>query len=207
MDLIENSCKEFIELLSSSKPAPGGGEVSAFLGAQSAALISMAVNIALNNKAYLNKKEENEELNKKIKDFKYLFLDLIEEDKRCFLPLLKAFSIKAKSEEEKREKTTLISDLSIKANEAQIKVIEFSFKLKDLAIKAIKTTAQSTISDIAIAIELLIAAIKCADLNLRINLKNIKNEEYQNNYKLLNKKIESNLEELNGIYSDLYEII
>ena len=86
----EKSCKEFVEVLASKAPVPGGGGASALTGALAAALANMVGSLTVGKKKYAAVEEEMIELQRKMTKIQNDFLQLIERDAEVFKPLAKA---------------------------------------------------------------------------------------------------------------------
>ena len=98
-------CNEFVEVLGSKAPVPGGGGASALVGAVGTALGNMVGSLTVGKKKYADVEDEMWELKAKCDQLQKDFLRLIERDAEVFEPLSKAYGMPRETEEEKARKT------------------------------------------------------------------------------------------------------
>ena len=91
MGYATKGCDEFVEVLSSKAPVPGGGGASALVGAVGAALCNMVGNLTVGKKKYADVEEELRGLMEQVTEIQNRFLQLIDEDAEGFAPLAKAY--------------------------------------------------------------------------------------------------------------------
>ena len=99
-------CNEFVEVLASKAPVPGGGGASALVGAIGTALGNMVGSLTVGKKKYAEIEEEMWELKGKCDQLQKDFLRLIERDAEVFEPLSKAYGMPKETEEEKAAKAS-----------------------------------------------------------------------------------------------------
>lgn len=164
------SLKDYLTLLSSSSPTPGGGSVGDIMLSFSASLLSMVCG--------LSKGLENhvEEL-KKLRDE---FYDLSIEDEESFNLVMDAYKLPKESEEEKRFRKEKIQEALKKAAEIPLKSLKISKKLIPFIEILLKEGNKNAISDIGVAILSLKSGALSSYLNVKINLKSIKDENFVN---------------------------
>ncbi len=161
--MIDLTCKEFTEKLSSDSPTPGGASVAALVGAFANALGQMAGNLSISKKEGEEKKELESLLNGANLLQKQL-LDLIDEDGRCFQILLSAYKL-PKSDEKPHK---IQEGISI-AIEPPIKILEKVCEAVDLIEQIEPYTGKMLLSDVACAAILAKSAIDCALVNILVN--------------------------------------
>jgi len=93
MQFIEKSCKEFVEVLSTKAPVPGGGGASALVGAIGMALGAMVGSLTVGKKKYAEVESDIIELMSKAEALQNELLRLVDEDAVVFEPLSKAYGI------------------------------------------------------------------------------------------------------------------
>ena len=101
MGFSTSTCTEFVEVLSSKAPVPGGGGASALVAAVGTALGNMVGSLTVGKKKYADVEDEMWELKKKCDQLQKDFLHLIERDAEVFEPLSKAYGMPRETEEEK----------------------------------------------------------------------------------------------------------
>ena len=170
--LTEKSVKEFIETLSSSAPTPGGGSVAALGGALSASLISMVCRLS----------SDVEDLQTSLKESETLRLELtglVDDDARAFDEVMKAFKLPKGTDEEKATRRTTIQSALKGAAEVPLNVAGGCARLLDLSNSTAKICNKNAISDVGVAALLAYASLGSASLNVDINLKSIKDEDFK----------------------------
>ena len=94
MGFSTSTCTEFVEVLSSKAPVPGGGGASALVAAVGTALGNMVGSLTVGKKKYADVEDEMWELKKKCDQLQKDFLHLIERDAEVFEPLSKAYGMR-----------------------------------------------------------------------------------------------------------------
>lgn len=175
--------KDFIEELSSSSPAPGGGSVAALSAALASSLGSMVFNLTVGKKNYdeLGEAEKNKILSslEETKRGSEEFLRLMEEDTDSFLKLMSAFRLPKDTEENKKLRGEKIQQGYKAAIEVPLKVASSAFKIYDYILTACELGNINAVSDAGVAALLIQTAIEGAVLNVKINLSSIKDEMYK----------------------------
>lgn len=169
INLKEQSLSSFIELLSSKEPAPGGGGAAALTAAQGCALAAMVCNLTVGKKKYQQYEEDLQRILKEAKQLQERFLQMIQEDKDNFLPLAKAYGIKAETEEEKREKAKVMEVALQVACKVPIEIVERSNRGILLHRELLDKGSKLAISDVGVGVEFLRAALISGKMNVRIN--------------------------------------
>ena len=178
MGYATQGCDEFVEILSSKSPVPGGGGASALVGAVGAALCNMVGNLTVGKKKYAEVEEELRALMEQVTEIQNRFLQLIDEDAEGFAPLAKAYSLPSATEEEKAEKARVMEECLVNACRVPMEIMENCCQ----AIGLVKIFAAKgsvlAVSDAGVAAECCRAALMGASLNIYINTKSMKNREY-----------------------------
>ena len=93
MDYTTRSCREFVTVLASSEPAPGGGGASALVAALGTALGNMVGSLTVGKKKYADVEAEIIALKEKCDKLQAELLDQVPADAEGFIPLSKAYGI------------------------------------------------------------------------------------------------------------------
>ena len=194
MGFSTSTCTEFVEVLASKAPVPGGGGASALVGAVGTALGNMVGSLTVGKKKYADVEDEMWELKAKCDQLQKDFLRLIERDAEVFEPLSKAYGMPRETEEEKAEKARVMEIvLKDACCEAIELIVEFGAKGSKLAI-----------SDAGVGAAFCKAALKGASLNVYINTKSMADREYAEE---LNKKADAMLEKYTKIADETFESV
>ena len=109
------SIRAFLEKLSSSDPAPGGGSVSALSGALAASLGNMVSNLTIGKKKYKDVEEEIKKINETLEKYRDTFLEEMEEDAKAFNEVINALKLPRNTDDEKKVRNTAIQESTKKA--------------------------------------------------------------------------------------------
>ena len=125
-------CNEFVEVLASKAPVPGGGGASALVGAIGTALGNMVGSLTVGKKKYADVEEEMYELKGKADALQKELLHLIERDAEVFEPLSKAYGMPRNTEEEKAEKARVMEIVLKDACSVPMEIMERCCEAIDL---------------------------------------------------------------------------
>lgn len=204
MKLVEKNIQEFIEILASKEPAPGGGSASALCGAVGTSLLTMVANLTHGKEKF---KDEEPLMKSILTDADLIikeFLYLVDQDTEAFQKVSAVFSMPKDSDEEKTKRREAMQNAlkyaSIVPLNMMVKAVE-ALKLLD---KAVGHSNPSAISDLGVGAIALKTALQGAWLNVKINLSSIKDGEYVND---MAKKGEKLLNDGNMIADKVYETV
>lgn len=175
--MLDKSCKEFIELLSSKAPVPGGGGASAYVGALGMALGCMVGNLTLGKKKYADVEEGIKELLHKSEEIIQELNDLVEKDAKAFYPLSQAYGLSVNTPEEKESKEAALQQALTEATLVPLQIAEVCKKAIDLHQLYAEKGTRIAISDVGVGVAFCKAALQGAKLNVLINTALMKDEE------------------------------
>jgi glutamate formiminotransferase/formiminotetrahydrofolate cyclodeaminase len=167
--LISMSLKGFMEETASESPAPGGGSVSAYIGALGAALGTMVANLSSHKKGWDDRWKEFSDQAEKGKSVQNKLLALVDEDTLVFNKILEAYGLPKKSDEEKRSRNKAIQAATKNAIMVPFRVMETAFGGFDLIREMVEKGNHSSVTDAAVGALALRSCIRGAFLNVRIN--------------------------------------
>lgn len=185
------SCEEFISVLASSAPVPGGGGASALVGAIGTALGNMVGNLTVGKKKYADVQDEILELKARSDKLQEKFLMMVEKDAEVFEPLSKAYGLPSGTDEEKAEKERVMETVLKAASEAPFGIMELCMEAIDIVSRFSEIGSKIAISDAGCAAACCRAALNAASLNVFINTKLMKDRAYAEE---MNKRAEEMLE-------------
>ena len=175
--LVNTEISEYIEVLSSEAPAPGGGAVAALTAAQGAALIVMVANRTIGKKKYA----EYEELNIGARDEARTYLEQlmkgVDEDKEAFEQVSKAYSMAKQTDSEKAARREAIAIASVGAADAPLKLMRAGVCALRLAADMIGKSNANLVSDLYVAALNLNAGVQAASYNVAANIPYIADRE------------------------------
>ena len=173
MDMTLETCRNFVSVLASDAPAPGGGGAAALVGAIGTALGNMVGSLTVGKKKYADVEAEIIELKKKCDALQTELLNQVEADEVNFLPLAKAYGIP--KDDPNRDK--IMEEATIIACSTPMKIMELCCEAIDcIAIFAAKGS-RLAVSDAGCGAVCCKAALQAASLNVFINTKSLKNRD------------------------------
>ena len=167
--LVDLSLKNLTYITASDAPAPGGGSISAAVGALGAALGTMVANLSAHKRGWDDRWEEFSAYAEKGKIAYLKLLSLVDEDTRAFNGIMDAFGLPKESDEQKTIRIQTIQEATVNAIEVPWRVMQTAFKAIDLVEEMAKKGNPNSASDAAVGALCLKAAISGALLNIRIN--------------------------------------
>ncbi len=173
MDMTTKSCREFVTVLASNEPAPGGGGAAALVGALGTALGNMVGSLTVGKKKYADVEEEIIALKAKCDALQTELLDQVPADAEGFIPLAKAYGIP----KDHPNRDTIMEEATIIACKVPVHIMELCCE----ALDAIKVFAEKgsrvAVSDAGCGAVIVKSALQAASLNVFINTKTLKNRE------------------------------
>lgn len=196
MTLIDKSCREFIEILSSKEPVPGGGGASALAAAVGMAMGNMTGSLTVGKKNYAEEQNEINELISHGQKLQKELADLVQKDADVFSPLVKAYQMPKETEEEKNAKEKVLERALRDACAVPMNIMEKCGQAMVLCKRFVEIGNKSAISDAAGGAVICRAALESASLNVFINTKSMKDRGYAEE---MNKKADALLSEYTKI--------
>ena len=173
MDMTLETCRNFVTVLASDAPAPGGGGAAALVGAIGTALGNMVGSLTVGKKKYADVEAEIIELKKKCDALQTELLNQVEADEVNFLPLAKAYGIP--KDDPNRDK--IMEEATVIACSTPMKIMELCCEAIDcIAVFAAKGS-RLAVSDAGCGAVCCKAALQAASLNVFINTKSLKNRD------------------------------
>ena len=173
MDMTLETCRNFVQVLASDAPAPGGGGAAALVGAIGTALGNMVGSLTVGKKKYADVEAEIIALKAKCDALQTELLNQVEADEINFLPLAKAYGIP--KDDPNRDK--IMEEATVIACSTPMKIMELCCEAIDcIAIFAAKGS-RLAVSDAGCGAVCCKAALQAASLNVFINTKSLKNRD------------------------------
>lgn len=168
--IVDMSIKEYLDILKTDAPAPGGGGVSGLTAAQGISLTLMVIELTLGKKKYEEYMELIEKSRERALELYEELAVAADEDREVFLKLSEAYALPKETEEEKKIKQQVLGERSLAATEAPYKVMELSLEGLEITEKLVGKSNKMAVSDLGVAAACFLAACKSAWLNVKINL-------------------------------------
>lgn len=176
--LVDMSCRAFADETASESPAPGGGSISAYLGALGASLAAMVANLSSHKAGWDDRWEEFSDWAVKGQEIKEDLLRLVDEDTESFNMVMAAFGLPKGSDEEKAARTAAIQSATKYATEVPFRTMQRSFDAFEV-IKAMAVEGNpNSVSDAGVGALCARSAVMGAYLNVKINASGLKDREF-----------------------------
>ncbi|MDE5842383.1 MAG: glutamate formimidoyltransferase [Muribaculaceae bacterium] len=172
--LIDLTARGLAEETASESPAPGGGSISAYMGALGAALGTMVANLTAHKAAYDDRWEEFSDVAEEGQNLMDQLLFLVDEDTEAFNRIMDVFAMPKKTDEEKAARAQAMEDATLYATQVPLRTMETAFKVFPLLRKMVDDGNQSSITDAGVGTLAVRAAIRGAFLNVKINAAGLK---------------------------------
>jgi len=174
---------KFIKDLGSESPTPGGGSVAALSGALGAALTQMVARLTLkkvkDDPGFENELRNIIEVSEKATG---RFMKLLVEDAAAYDAVMQAFRMPKDTDGEKDARQKAIQASFKHAAEIPMYVVELANEMLVHARLLVEKGSENAISDSAVAVSMLGSAIRGGRMNVEINLKYIKDEDFTSNH-------------------------
>jgi glutamate formiminotransferase len=192
--LVKMDLREFCNETLSDSPAPGGGSVAALMGALGASLGGMVANLSAGKRGWDDKLEYFSDWAVRAQKLKDELLLLVDEDTAAFNRVMDAFGLPKESAEEKAARSAAIEEATKRAAEAPLKVMQAASKSYALLAEMAEQGNPASISDVGVGALATQACIEGAALNVRINLGQLKDEQFRSDLREKVRKISADSE-------------
>ena len=169
---VELSCEEFVEALSSSQPAPGGGGAAALVGAIGAGLGHMVGALTVGKPKYADVEPELLELMLDADDVRARLLALVEADAEAFVPLSAAYGLPSNTDEEKAHKAQVLEARLRDACAVPLDIMRA--RAIELCERFAALGSPLVVSDAGCGVITCKAALQAASLNVFVNTRLMK---------------------------------
>jgi glutamate formiminotransferase/formiminotetrahydrofolate cyclodeaminase len=176
--LVSMTAEGFASETASESPAPGGGSVSAYIGALGIALGTMVANLSSHKPGWDDKWEVFSNWAEKGQRLKEELLFLVDEDTRAFNKIMDAFGLPKGTDEEKKRRSQAISEATKYAIEVPFRTMKRGYESFDIIEAMVETGNPNSVSDAGVGALCIRSAVIGAWLNVRINAAGLKDEAF-----------------------------
>jgi glutamate formiminotransferase/formiminotetrahydrofolate cyclodeaminase len=177
--LVSMSLVDFADETASESPAPGGGSISAYIGALGASLATMVANLSSHKKGWDNRWKEFSDWAEKGQTYKDELIKLVDLDTLAFNKIMEAFSLPKSTDEEKAVREQAIQDATKYAIEIPFKVMQAAYGSMTVIKAMAETGNPNSISDAGVAALCARSAVIGAFMNVKINAQSYKDEVFK----------------------------
>ncbi len=168
----------FANETASESPAPGGGSISAYVGALGVSLGTMVANLSAHKRGWDDRWEEFSDWAEKGQQYKDELLRLVDEDTRAFNKIMEAFALPKKTDEEKKIRQQAIEEASKHAMEIPFKVMETAYNSIAVMRAMAENGNPNSVSDAGVGVLCAVTAVEGAYLNVKINAMGIHDKKF-----------------------------
>jgi glutamate formiminotransferase/formiminotetrahydrofolate cyclodeaminase len=176
--LADMSLTGFANETASESPAPGGGSISAYVGALGVSLGTMVANLSAHKRGWDDRWEEFSDWAEKGQQYKEELLRLVDEDTRAFNKIMEAFGLPKKTDEEKKIRRQAIEAASKHAMEIPFKVMETAYNSIAVMRAMAENGNPNSVSDAGVGALCAVTAVEGAYLNVKINAMGITDKQF-----------------------------
>ena len=177
--LIDMTCTGFAEETASESPAPGGGSISAYMGALAASLATMVANLSAHKPGWDDRWEEFSNWAVKGQAIKDDLLLLVDEDTNAFNTIMNAFGLPKKTDEEKKARTAAIQAATKYATEVPFRTMKKAFEAFEVINAMVEIGNPNSVTDAGVGALCARSAVIGAGLNVKINASSLKDETFK----------------------------
>ena len=171
------SVKGFADETARESPAPGGGSVSAYMGAMGAALGTMVANLSSHKAGWDERWEEFSAWAEEGMALEQELLALVDEDTEAFNRIMNAFGLPKASEEDKKLRSRAIQEATLFAAQVPLRTMKTAEKVFPLCRAMVEKGNPNSVSDAGVGALAARSAILGAGLNVKINASSLKDRE------------------------------
>lgn len=176
--LVKKDLVAFADETASESPAPGGGSISAYVGALGCALGAMVANLSAQKKGWENKLQGFSEAAERGQALKDALLRAVDEDTDAFNAIMAAFGLPNGTPEEKAARKAAIQTATKGAIEVPLRVMRLSLQSFELLQQMAEFGNPNSISDAGVGALCARAAVRGAALNVKINASGLEDRAY-----------------------------
>ncbi len=176
--LVDMTCADFADETASESPAPGGGSISAYLGALGAALAAMVANLSSHKAGWDDRWQEFSDQAVKAQRIKDELLALVDEDTDSFNRVMAAFGLPKNTPEEKAARSAAIQEATKYATEVPIRTMRRTFDAFEVIRYVAEHGNPNSVTDAGVGALCARSAVMGAFLNVKINAAGLKDQAF-----------------------------
>lgn len=175
--LVDMTCREFADETASESPAPGGGSISAYMGALAAALGTMVANLSAHKAGWDDRWEEFSDRAQQGRHILDRLVALVDEDTEAFNRIMAVFAMPKNTPEEKAARSVALEAATLYATEVPLRTMKAACETFDLLEAMAVSGNPASVSDAGVGALAARSAVLGAQLNVRINAAGLKDRE------------------------------
>lgn len=178
--LMNMPCSAFADETASESPAPGGGSISAYMGALGVSLATMVANLSSHKPGWDNRWKEFSEWAEKGQILKKELIHLVDEDTNAFNKIMDAFGLPKATEHDKAARTAAIQSATKYAIEIPFQVMKKTYSAFEIIKAMAETGNPNSVTDAGVGALAVRSAVMGAFLNVKINASGLQDKDFVN---------------------------
>jgi glutamate formiminotransferase/formiminotetrahydrofolate cyclodeaminase len=176
--LVNMTCSVFADETASESPAPGGGSISAYIGALGASLGTMVANLSAHKPGWDDRWQNYSDWAVRGQKVKSDLIALVDDDTAAFDKVMTAFGLPKTTEEEKASRSVAIQEATRYATEVPFRTMERSFESFEVIRAMAEHGNPNSVSDAGVGALCARSAVIGANLNVKINAASLKDRKF-----------------------------
>ena len=172
--LVDMTCTGFAEETASESPAPGGGSISAYMGALGAALGTMVANLSSHKAGWDDRWEEFSDWAERGQALLTELLHLVDEDTDAFNRIMNVFAMPKSTDEEKAARSAALQEATLYATQVPLRTMRTAVRIFDIVRAMAAEGNPNSVSDAGVGALAARSAVLGARLNVKINAAGLK---------------------------------
>ena len=172
--LVDMTCSAFAEETASESPAPGGGSISAYMGALGAALGTMVANLSSHKAGWDERWEEFSDYAERGQALMAELLHLVDEDTEAFNRIMAVFAMPKATDEEKAARSAALQSATLYATQVPLKTMKAALRVFEIVKAMADIGNPNSVSDAGVGALAARSAVLGAQLNVKINAAGLK---------------------------------
>ena len=172
--LVDMTCTGFAEETASESPAPGGGSISAYMGALAAALGTMVANLSSHKAGWDDRWEYFSNWADNGMAVMNELLYLVDEDTAAFNKIMDVFGMPKGTDEEKAARAEAMEVATLYATQVPLRTMKAAYKAFDVVRAMAEEGNPNSVSDAGVGALAARSAVMGACLNVKINAAGLK---------------------------------
>ena len=175
--LVDMTCTDFALETASESPAPGGGSISAYMGALAAALGTMVANLSSHKAGWDERWEEFSDYAERGQELVNRLLALVDEDTEAFNRIMAVFAMPKTTAEEKAARSAALQSATLYATEVPLKTMKAAYECFEIVKAMAEIGNPNSVSDAGVGALAARSAVLGAELNVKINAAGLKDSQ------------------------------
>src|ERR1035437_10128576 len=188
--LVKMNLIEFADETASESPAPGGGSISAYVGALGISLGTMVANLSSHKRGWDDRWEEFSKWAEKGQKIKNKLLKLVDEDTNAFNKIMTAFGLPKSTADEKKTRDKVIQAATKYATEIPFKVMQLSYESMEVIKAMVEKGIPNSVTDAGVGALCARSAVLGASMNVKVNTKGLADKKFARSIVQKGKNIE-----------------